>query len=193
MTRQPRKAESALTRDADRPTPAPAEPTDLAALGKAATAGAPSVSAPRPAPDALPALQRIQALPSWLVGRVAARGRSLVAEALAGQGVKMLHHAVLAAVSEFGPVAQADLGRKLAIDPKDLVGVLNDLQADGLTLREPDPRDRRKNAVTVTPAGRDLLERCATVAEAANAELLAPLTPAEARRLIALLTRLHEA
>ncbi|MEV5283214.1 MarR family transcriptional regulator [Streptomyces sp. NPDC051993] len=141
----------------------------------------------------LPALQRIQALPSWLIGRVAARGRGLVADALAREGVKMLHHAVLAAVCELGPVAQADLGRRLAIDPKDLVGILNDLQADGLTVREPDPRDRRKNAVTVTPAGRDVLRSCATAAEAANAQLLAPLAPAEARQLMALLTRLHEA
>ncbi|MEV5942769.1 MarR family winged helix-turn-helix transcriptional regulator [Streptomyces sp. NPDC051994] len=141
----------------------------------------------------LPALQRIQALPSWLIGRVAARGRGLVADALAREGVKMLHHAVLAAVCELGPVAQADLGRRLAIDPKDLVGILNDLQADGLTVREPDPKDRRKNAVTVTPAGRDVLRSCATAAEAANAQLLAPLTPAEARQLMALLTRLHEA
>lgn len=141
----------------------------------------------------LPPLQHIQSLPSWLIGRVAARGRGLVAEALAEQGVKMLHHAVLAAVSELGPIAQADLGRRLAIDPKDLVGILNDLQADGLTVREPDPRDRRKNAVTVTPAGQDLLARCAAVAEEANARLLAPLAPAEARRLMALLARLHEA
>ncbi|MCT9090105.1 MarR family transcriptional regulator [Streptomyces sp. ASQP_92] len=175
MTRELHRAESALRQDLAAPAPGPAEAAVLAA------------------PDAPPALQHIQSLPSWLLGRVAARGRSLVAEALAGQGVKMLHHAVLAAVSELGPIAQADLGRRLAIDPKDLVGVLNDLQADGLAVREPDPRDRRKNAVTATPAGRDLLERCATVAEAANAELLAPLTPAEARRLMALLGRLHEA
>lgn len=145
-------------------------------------------------PDAaLPPLQHIQSLPSWLIGRVAARGRGLVAEALAEQGVKMLHHAVLAAVAELGPIAQADLGRRLAIDPKDLVGILNDLQADGLTVREPDPRDRRKNAVTATAAGQDLLARCAAVAEEANARLLAPLAPAEARRLMALLARVHEA
>ncbi|MFG3281909.1 MarR family winged helix-turn-helix transcriptional regulator [Streptomyces sp. NPDC048111] len=143
--------------------------------------------------SALPALQHIQSLPSWLIGRVAARGRGLVAEALAGEGVRMLHHAVLAAVSELGPIAQADLGRKVAIDPKDLVGILNDLQADGLTVREPDPRDRRKNAVTITAAGDELLRRCTVVAEEANDRLLAPLTPAESRRLVALLTRLHQA
>ncbi|PWK60772.1 DNA-binding MarR family transcriptional regulator [Streptomyces sp. CG 926] len=139
------------------------------------------------------ALQHIQSLPSWLVGRVAARGRELVAAAIAAEGLKLMHHAVLAATAEYGPVAQADLGRRLAVDPKDMVGMLNHLQEAGLVLRAPDPDDRRKNAVTVTPEGTAVLARCAALAEAANAEFLAPLPPAERQHLVALLTRLHEA
>ncbi|MCX4912154.1 MarR family winged helix-turn-helix transcriptional regulator [Streptomyces sp. NBC_00687] len=139
------------------------------------------------------ALERIQSLPSWLVGRVAARARGLVAEALATEGLKLMHHAVLAASSEYGPLAQAELGRRVAVDPKDVVGILNDLQQAGLVLRAPDPDDRRKNAVTITPKGADVLTRCAALAEAANTELLAPLTPDEQGQLTALLTRLHEA
>ncbi|MFB6827095.1 MarR family winged helix-turn-helix transcriptional regulator [Streptomyces virginiae] len=138
------------------------------------------------------ALQHIQSLPSWLVGRVAARGRELVAAALAAEGLKLMHHAVLAATAEYGPVAQADLGRRLAVDPKDMVGMLNHLQEAGLVLRTPDPGDRRKNAVTVTPEGTAVLDRCAALAEAANADFLAPLTPPEREHLVALLTRLHE-
>ncbi|MFD4743669.1 MarR family winged helix-turn-helix transcriptional regulator [Streptomyces virginiae] len=139
------------------------------------------------------ALQHIQSLPSWLVGRVAARGRELVAAALAAEGLKLMHHAVLAATAEYGPVAQADLGRRLAVDPKDMVGMLNHLQEAGLVLRTPDPDDRRKNAVTVTPEGTAVLARCAALAEDANAEFLAPLDPPEREHLVALLTRLHEA
>ncbi|MFF4268241.1 MarR family winged helix-turn-helix transcriptional regulator [Streptomyces virginiae] len=139
------------------------------------------------------ALHHIQSLPSWLVGRVAARGRELVAAALAAEGLKLMHHAVLAATAEYGPVAQADLGRRLAVDPKDMVGMLNHLQEAGLVLRTPDPDDRRKNAVTVTPEGTAVLARCAALAEAANAEFLAPLAPSEREHLVALLTRLHEA
>jgi DNA-binding MarR family transcriptional regulator len=138
-------------------------------------------------------LQRIQSLPSWLVGRVAARGRGLVADAIAVEGLKLMQHAVLAATAEYGPITQADLGRRLAVDPKDMVGILNHLQEQGLVLRSPHPSDRRKNAVTVTAAGAAALSRCAALAEAANAELLAPLTPDEQRQLMALLTRLHEA
>ncbi|MER7467735.1 MarR family transcriptional regulator [Streptomyces sp. NPDC097981] len=140
-----------------------------------------------------PALAHIQSLPSWLAGRVAARGRSLVAEALAAEGLKLAHHAVLAATADYGPVAQADLGRRLGIDPKDLVGLLNHLGGAGLVLRAPDPADRRKNAITLTPAGTAALTRCAALAETANAEFLAPLTPAEQGTLTALLTRVREA
>lgn len=139
------------------------------------------------------ALGHIQSLPTWLVGRVAARGRGLVADAIAAEGLKLMQHAVLAATAEYGPVAQADLGRRLAVDPKDMVGILNHLQEAGLVLRSPDPADRRKNAVTVTPEGEAVLARCATLAEAANEQLLAPLTPAEQDTLMALLARVHEA
>ncbi|WP_030561634.1 MarR family winged helix-turn-helix transcriptional regulator [Streptomyces aureocirculatus] len=137
-------------------------------------------------------LQRIQSLPTWLVGRVAARGRGMVADAIAAEGLKLMHHAVLAATAECGPVTQADLSRRLAVDPKDMVGILNHLQKEGLVLRAPHPSDRRKNAVTVTPEGTAVLTRCGALAEAANAELLAPLTPDEQKQLLALLTRLHE-
>ncbi|MET9399599.1 MarR family transcriptional regulator [Kitasatospora sp. NPDC002965] len=137
-------------------------------------------------------LQHLQSLPSWLAGRVAARGRGLVADAIAGEGLRLMQHAALAATAEYGPVAQADLGRLLAVDPKDMVGILNHLQRAGYVLRSPDPADKRKNAVTVTPEGAAVLARCAALAEAANEELIAPLNPDEQRQLMALLARVHE-
>ncbi|MFF9351984.1 MarR family winged helix-turn-helix transcriptional regulator [Streptomyces sp. NPDC014734] len=99
----------------------------------------------------------------------------------------------LAATAEYGPVTQADLGRRLAVDPKDMVGILNHLQETGLVLRTPDPADRRKNAIAVTPEGAAVLARCGASAGAANVELLAPLTRDGQSQLMALLTRVHEA
>jgi DNA-binding MarR family transcriptional regulator len=135
-------------------------------------------------------LPAIRSLPSWLLGRAAARGRALVAEALAAEGMKMWHHVVLSAVRDLAPVAQADLGRGVRLDPKDLVGILNDLQSAGLVLREPDPKDRRKNAVSLTDEGARLLKRCEKAAREANDELLAPLSAAERAQLMNLLIRI---
>ncbi|MGW4869212.1 MarR family winged helix-turn-helix transcriptional regulator [Streptomyces chartreusis] len=135
-------------------------------------------------------LPAIRSLPSWLLGRAAARGRALVAEALAAEGMKMWHHVVLSAVRDLAPVAQADLGRSVRLDPKDLVGILNDLQSAGLVVREPDPKDRRKNAVSLTDEGARLLERCEKAAREANDMLLAPLSSAERDRFTDLLIRI---
>ncbi|MEU4464503.1 MarR family transcriptional regulator [Streptomyces sp. NPDC024017] len=135
-------------------------------------------------------LPAIRSLPSWLLGRAAARGRALVAEALAEEDMRMWHHVVLSAVRDLGPVAQADLGRGVGLDPKDLVGVLNDLQSAGLVVREPDPRDRRKNAVSLTERGARLLKRCEKAARAANDELLAPLSAAEREQFTGMLRRI---
>ncbi|MFH8699891.1 MarR family winged helix-turn-helix transcriptional regulator [Streptomyces chartreusis] len=135
-------------------------------------------------------LPAIRSLPSWLLGRAAARGRALVTEALAAEGMKMWHHVVLSAVHDLAPVAQADLGRSVRLDPKDLVGILNDLQSEGLVVREPDPKDRRKNAVSLTDEGARLLKRCEKAAREANDTLLAPLSSAERDRFTALLIRI---
>ncbi|MGW5134532.1 MarR family winged helix-turn-helix transcriptional regulator [Streptomyces sp. NPDC004135] len=135
-------------------------------------------------------LPAIRSLPSWLLGRAAARGRALVAQALAEQDMRMWHHVVLSAVRDLAPVAQADLGRAVGLDPKDLVGVLDDLQAAGLAVREPDPKDRRKNAVSLTVRGARLLKRCETAARAANDELLAPLSAAEREQFTGMLRRI---
>lgn len=173
---------------------APATQGPPAELNEPATQGAPAgLDAPAGEARAPGALAHIQSLPSWLAGRVAARGRSMVADALAEEGLKLSQHAVLAAVAEHGPLAQAELVRRLGFDAKDVVLLLNHLQDAGLVLREPDPRDRRKNAVTATPAGLRTLERCARLAERANAAFLAPLGAAEARQLMDLLGRLHAA
>ncbi|WP_432179283.1 MarR family winged helix-turn-helix transcriptional regulator [Streptomyces sp. NBC_00063] len=137
-----------------------------------------------------PALGAIRTLPSWRLGRAAERGRGLVADALAREGLKMWHHVVLCAVTDLQPVAQADLVRSVSLDPKDMVGVLNDLQDAGLVVRTPDPKDRRKNAVTVTDEGRATLRRCAAAAEDANAALLAPLSAGERAAFMGMLERI---
>ncbi|WP_030807170.1 MarR family winged helix-turn-helix transcriptional regulator [Streptomyces sp. NRRL S-337] len=133
---------------------------------------------------------RIRALPSWLLGRAAARGHRLVADALATEGMRMMHHAVLSAVDELGPVSQAELGRTVGIDPKDMVALVNDLQKDGLVTRTPDPNDRRKNAVEISPAGKQRLRRTQQLGDQANAELTAALTPDERAQLITLLGKI---
>ena len=131
-------------------------------------------------------------LPSWLASQVALQGDRLVTEALAHDGVRKHHFAVLLAVGEHGSLSQAELGRRVWIDRSDLHAVLNDLERDGLVARVRDERDRRRNLVELTPAGAETLRQLQAHVDAANEALLEPLSPEERAELRGLLARLVE-
>lgn len=132
--------------------------------------------------------RRLWVLPSWLLNQVAGRANQLVAKSFGRPGVR-LHYAVLAGISEFGPTSQAELSRRLGVDRSDLVGGLNELERDGLARRAPDPDDRRRNQIHVTPAGAAQLVRLDERVQAAGDELLSTLTAAEREQLVSLLQR----
>jgi DNA-binding MarR family transcriptional regulator len=132
---------------------------------------------------------RLRSLPSWLTSQVALQGDRLVSEALAEAGVRKHHFTVLTALAEAGAVSQAELGRRLWLDRSDLHAVLNDLEREGLVARVRDEADRRRNLVRLTADGVDELARWDARVEAAQDELLAPLTANERRELVALLER----
>jgi MarR family transcriptional regulator, lower aerobic nicotinate degradation pathway regulator len=133
---------------------------------------------------------RLRALPSWLLSEAARRGHVLVTEGFADEGLRKPHFTVLVALSELGPSSQAELGRRLWIDRKNMVAVIDDLEAAGLVERTRDEQDRRRNAVRLTPSGVDALARMNARADAAQDALLAALTEAERRELERLLAKL---
>lgn len=142
------------------------------------------------APDGTP--DRIANRPTWLLSRAFARSSGLLAAAFEahGNGLRGHHFRLLAALDQWGPSSQADLGRSTGIDRSDVTAALNDLEARGHVERRPDPAHKRRNSVTITPDGtRELLALDAVVA-AVQEELLAPLTPAQRKQFLALLALL---
>lgn len=140
-------------------------------------------SSPQHAPS-----QRLWVLPSWLLNQVASRANRLVETGFGRPGVRM-HYAVLAGLEEFGPVSQAELGRRLGVDRSDLVAALNELEQAALAQRSPDKQDRRRNALWITRAGQAELRVLDTRVQQAADELLTPLAPEERQQLVALLQR----
>jgi DNA-binding MarR family transcriptional regulator len=135
---------------------------------------------------------RIQQLPTWLISRAYAHSHRLLAEGFAAAGVRGYHYRLLAALDEFGPASQADLGRRTSIDRSDVVAALNELAGRGLIQRAPDPDDRRRNVITITPAGSEQLRTLDQILEGVQEKLLAPLSGADRTQLLRLLTRLVE-
>src|SRR5258707_3226230 len=105
--------------------------------------------------DTMPS--RVLAMPTWLISRAYAYSHRLLAEGFAAADARGYHYRLLAALEEFGPASQAALGRRTGIDRSDVVAALNELAARGFIKRSPDPDDRRRNVVTITPAGREKL------------------------------------
>jgi DNA-binding MarR family transcriptional regulator len=136
--------------------------------------------------------ERLRQLPTWLTAEVARRGRRLVNASLAQDGARRQHFTVLASLSEQGPASQAELGRRLSIDRSDLHALLAELESDGLVARVRDERDRRRNVVTLTRAGRGALARLGKRIDAAQDALLEPLSAGERQELSRLLQKLLE-
>ncbi|MFI7635869.1 MarR family winged helix-turn-helix transcriptional regulator [Nonomuraea sp. NPDC049400] len=132
---------------------------------------------------------RLCATPSWLITQTATHAARLVSEAFGTVGGRRYHYALLAALEEFGPASQAELGRRCSIDRSYVVEAVNELTDKGFAVRAPDPADRRRNIITITPAGERELERIAATLDVAQDKLLAPLSSGERKQLTQLMAR----
>ncbi len=132
---------------------------------------------------------RLRSMPSWLLNQVALPAGRIVADALGSVGARRQHYSVLSALEEFGPASQAALGRRTGIDRSYVVEAVNELADGGLIERTRDPEDRRRNIITITPAGVQQLRRLDEVLTGVQDELLAPLSADERDELARLLRR----
>ena len=114
----------------------------------------------------------------------------MLAAGFEAEGFRGYHYRLLAALDQYGPGSQADLGRHTGIDRSDVVAALNELAAGGFIQRDPDPADRRRNVVSITRSGRRALDRLDTVVEGIQAAVLEPLSAKERTTLVRILSRL---
>ncbi|ETK30912.1 MarR family winged helix-turn-helix transcriptional regulator [Microbispora sp. ATCC PTA-5024] len=135
---------------------------------------------------------RLRGVPTRLLAMVAAHADRVVTEGLAREDARKWHYAVLVTLEELGPASQAELSRRTGIYRSDVVAVINELAGRGLVERAPDPADRRRNVITLTPEGRARLRRLDALLAELQDEVLAPLTGPERDRLIELLTLLAD-
>ncbi|MEV4392787.1 MarR family winged helix-turn-helix transcriptional regulator [Nonomuraea sp. NPDC049607] len=138
------------------------------------------------APHPTPA--RLRALPSWVINQTATAANRLTDRALAGTSSRR-QFAILSALDEYGPSSQADLGRCTGIDRSDVVTGVTTMVERGFLRQRPDAADGRRNIVTLTPEGKEHLERLGALIADAQDELLRALSPAESKMMLDLLRR----
>jgi DNA-binding MarR family transcriptional regulator len=89
------------------------------------------------------------------------------------------HGAVLGRLDRDGPQSVSDLAACERVRPQSMAQTVCDLERDDLVTRSPDPRDRRRALVALTPGGRAALESDRRHREGWLAEAIARLEPSE--------------
>ncbi|MFF0265396.1 MarR family winged helix-turn-helix transcriptional regulator [Kribbella sp. NPDC004536] len=125
----------------------------------------------------------------FALGRSSQHAQRLVRQHMTEGGVRTVHYHVLASLADDGEAVQATLADRIGMDRSDLVTLLDELEELKLLARRVDAADRRRKIVAITPAGEKYLTDMDQLIYAAEADLLAPLTAAERKTLLALLRR----
>jgi DNA-binding MarR family transcriptional regulator len=154
---------------------------------------------PKPVPEPpsrhVAAPSRVKDRPTWLISRAYGRSHGLLNDGFAasGAGLRGYHYRLLAALEEWGPVGQADLGRSTGVDRSDVANALTELERLALVERTVNPDNRRRNIVAITAAGSERLHVLDHVLDEIQERVLAPLSQAERRQLTTLLRKLADA
>ena len=85
-----------------------------------------------------------------------------------------------------------ELSRRLLVTGGNVTGITDQLVAEGLVKRQPDPNDQRTFAVLLTPKGKRTFSTMALAHEQWVIDLLGGLTAAERQSVYDLLGRLKE-
>jgi DNA-binding MarR family transcriptional regulator len=97
----------------------------------------------------------------------------------AGTGLSPSLTAALATVDRHGPLTPSELAARERVQRPTVTRVVCRLEEAGLVTRAADPADGRSALITVTPAGRALLEAARTRKDAFLSERLDALSPAD--------------
>ena len=112
-------------------------------------------------------------------------------KALKPSGLSPRHLGVLFEVQAC-PTSQQALIETIGVDPSKLVGLLNDLEADGLIVRKRDQEDRRRHIVEVSAKGSARLEEAKKIAATVEEELLGGLDAGQRAELLVLLAQVAD-
>lgn len=133
---------------------------------------------------------RVEAQVGHLLRRAHQRATSIFLEEIGADDITPTQFAALVKLRDEGALSQNHLGRLTAMDRATILGVIRRLAERGLIERAADPHDQRRTVLSLSPAGRHLVDRLALNGFAVSDAILKPLTPDERQTFLGLLRRL---
>ena len=126
----------------------------------------------------------------FLLARLGMQIKARKLAAFEAAGESPYHHSVLCTLDESPRETQATIADALGYDRSWLVGLLDDLEENGLIERRRDPADRRRHLVSLQPEGKKKLAELRQISKRVEEEFLAGLDPDEREELHRLLLEL---
>jgi len=124
---------------------------------------------------------------SALLDHLARLTRLRAESALAPLGMRPRHLVALTVLRDHGSPTQQALAAALRTDRTNLIGLLNELEADGLILRRRSSEDRRRHIVELTDDGAQRLADAESALAAAEDDVLSALDTEQREMLYSLL------
>src|SRR5512133_3877087 len=150
-------------------------------------------------PTQTPALSVDQRLPaelvastSFLLKRLGFAAKDRTMAAYEETGLHPYHYGVMLVLDEGSRETQGSIADALGYDRGQLVGLLDELEEQGLVERKRDPNDRRRHIVRLTYEGKKALRRLRALAKQLEDDFLTPLSDDDRQALHSLLLRLAE-
>jgi DNA-binding MarR family transcriptional regulator len=130
--------------------------------------------------------------PLFLLKRLGIKAKEESTAAYSDAGVHPYHYAILATLDEGERETQGAIADALDYDRGQLVGILDEMEEQGLVERRRDPEDRRRQVVVTTSEGKKALTKMRALSKRLDDEFLAPLSAQQRQQLQQLLLVLAE-
>ena len=138
-----------------------------------------SEPARNPEPERAPPEPRL----SYVVARLERAIRAEINERVKPHGLTTLQYTTLSILERGGQLSNAQLARRAYMTPQSMYEVIEALEKKGLVGRTPHPNHRRVFPAALTAKGRKVLAACNAAIDELEEQMLADLTPHQARSL----------
>jgi DNA-binding MarR family transcriptional regulator len=135
-------------------------------------------------------LRGLYSRPGFLLRRAHQISVAVFLEEAGALGVTTSQYGALIVLSQIEGLDIVGLGRRLGADRSTSALVVSKLEAAGWVKAETSNLDRRRKVLSLTGAGREVLQELAGPALAARERLLSAFTPDEAKTFLTLLDKL---
>lgn len=122
--------------------------------------------------------------------RIASQRHASIFQAHAVDGLTPTQFSALIRIDEMGGCTQNQLGRLISVDAATIKGVVDRLETKGFVRLEPDPNDRRRTRIHLTPTAATMIKNLHEIGKKITNETIQPLSLSEQVTLNKLLKKI---